>query len=162
MDAPARLVFVPAWAVIATDAAGNIVIGGKNGWGAFVAKYSPEGEFIWVRGFEFDCWGGWTDAALGPEEVDIDVQTCGICHSDVSMRDDEWGMTQYPFVPGHEIVGTIAHVGERVNHPARGLTAGLGWYARSCMTCRECLAGTFAADRTRELTGQLRAPGVPV
>ncbi|MBT8222768.1 MAG: alcohol dehydrogenase catalytic domain-containing protein, partial [Eudoraea sp.] len=44
---------------------------------------------------------------LGSEEVDIKVHYCGICHSDLSMLNNEWGMTQYPFVPGHEVVGEI-------------------------------------------------------
>ncbi|MEN8789649.1 MAG: alcohol dehydrogenase catalytic domain-containing protein, partial [Flavobacteriaceae bacterium] len=48
---------------------------------------------------------------IGTEEVDIKVHYCGICHSDLSMVNNEWGMTQYPFVPGHEIVGEVLAVG---------------------------------------------------
>src|SRR5580698_5153242 len=44
---------------------------------------------------------------LGPEEVEIKVTHCGLCHSDLSMLDNDWGMTKYPFVPGHEVTGTV-------------------------------------------------------
>jgi alcohol/geraniol dehydrogenase (NADP+) len=48
---------------------------------------------------------------LGPEEVEIQVSHCGICHSDLSMLDNEWGMSTFPFVPGHEAVGTVVALG---------------------------------------------------
>ena len=74
-------------------------------------------------------------------EVEIDISSCGICHSDLSMLNNDWQMTQYPFVPGHEIVGKIAAVGERVTHLKPGQTVGLGWFSKSCMTCKECMSG---------------------
>ncbi|MGZ9020807.1 MAG: alcohol dehydrogenase catalytic domain-containing protein, partial [Rhodoplanes sp.] len=73
--------------------------------------------------------------------VEIDVRYCGICHSDLSMLDNEWGFSQYPLVPGHEVIGTVAAVGEDVRNIRSGMTVGLGWYAQSCMACRECLSG---------------------
>lgn len=78
---------------------------------------------------------------LADDAVEIKVRTCGICHSDLSMLDNDWGMTQYPFVPGHEVEGTIAAVGSRVTHLKVGQAVGLGWYSRSCMTCRMCMQG---------------------
>jgi uncharacterized zinc-type alcohol dehydrogenase-like protein len=57
------------------------------------------------------------------------------------MLDNEWGMTQYPFVPGHEVVGTIAALGERVTGLQTGQRVGLGWYCRSCMRCEWCMSG---------------------
>ena len=51
---------------------------------------------------------------IGSEEVDIKVSYCGICHSDLSMINNEWGMTQYPIVPGHEIVGEVVAAGSAV------------------------------------------------
>src|SRR5260221_7688807 len=48
---------------------------------------------------------------IGPEEVEIEITHCGICHSDLSMLDNEWGMSKYPFVPGHEAVGTVVDLG---------------------------------------------------
>lgn len=79
--------------------------------------------------------------ALGPDEVEIDVAHCGICHSDLSMLDNAWGMSEYPLVPGHEVVGAVAAKGEAVEHLRLGQTVGLGWCSRSCMTCRQCMAG---------------------
>jgi uncharacterized zinc-type alcohol dehydrogenase-like protein len=78
---------------------------------------------------------------LGDEEVEIRVEYCGICHSDLSMLDNEWGMTVYPFVPGHEVVGTIAALGDRVKELWVGQRVGLGWYSRSCNVCRWCVSG---------------------
>jgi uncharacterized zinc-type alcohol dehydrogenase-like protein len=78
---------------------------------------------------------------LGDEEVDIAVESCGICHSDLSMLKNDWGMTQYPFVPGHEVVGHITAAGPKVTDLKVGQRAGLGWWSMSCMTCPQCLAG---------------------
>lgn len=78
---------------------------------------------------------------LGAQEVDIAVANSGICHSDLSMLENGWGMTQYPFVPGHEVIGTIAAVGEAVTHLQVGDHVGLGWHAGYCMTCTQCLSG---------------------
>lgn len=78
---------------------------------------------------------------LGPEEVEIKVTHCGICHSDLSMLDNEWGMTQYPFVPGHEAVGHVVALGEEAKGLKVGQRVGVGWYAQSCLSCRQCLSG---------------------
>lgn len=78
---------------------------------------------------------------LGSEEVDIKVHYCGICHSDLSMLNNEWGMTQYPFVPGHEIVGEVTGIGEEVKSVAVGDYVGLGWNSASCMHCPQCMGG---------------------
>jgi uncharacterized zinc-type alcohol dehydrogenase-like protein len=78
---------------------------------------------------------------LGPEEVEIQVTHCGLCHSDLSMLDNEWGMTKYPFVPGHEAVGTIVAVGEYAKGHKVGQRAGVGWAAFSCLSCPQCLSG---------------------
>lgn len=83
----------------------------------------------------------YTPAALGPQEVEVDVEYCGICHSDLSMLDNEWGMSQYPLVPGHEIVGTVAATGSAVTHLKPGDKAGIGWHAGYCMTCPTCMSG---------------------
>lgn len=78
---------------------------------------------------------------IGYDQVDIDVSSCGICHSDLSMLDNHWEITAYPFVPGHEIAGTIRAVGKGVTHLTPGQRVGLGWFAQSCMTCHQCLSG---------------------
>ena len=78
---------------------------------------------------------------LGRDEVEIEVSHCGICHSDLNMLDNDWGMTQYPFVPGHEVAGTISKVGEDVGNLQIGQRVGLGWHSGYCMTCSSCMEG---------------------
>ncbi|MGH9610054.1 MAG: alcohol dehydrogenase catalytic domain-containing protein, partial [Bryobacteraceae bacterium] len=78
---------------------------------------------------------------LGDEQVEIEVQYCGICHSDYSMLHNEFGISQFPFVPGHEAVGKIVAAGDKTKFVKAGQTVGLGWYSGSCLHCRPCLAG---------------------
>ncbi len=78
---------------------------------------------------------------IGPEEVEIKVSHCGLCHSDLSMLDNEWGMSQYPFVPGHEVTGTVVALGEGAKGLQIGQRVGLGWFSHSCLACHECLSG---------------------
>ena len=78
---------------------------------------------------------------LGDEEVDIKVLYCGICHSDLSMIHNDWGMSQYPLVPGHEIVGEVTAFGNAVKGLKIGDKVGMGWNSASCMHCNQCLDG---------------------
>jgi uncharacterized zinc-type alcohol dehydrogenase-like protein len=78
---------------------------------------------------------------MGHQDVDIEVEHCGICHSDLSMLDNEWGIAEFPLVPGHEVVGTIVAVGPGVSHLQTGQRVGLGWHAGYCMTCPTCMSG---------------------
>lgn len=89
---------------------------------------------------------------LGDEQVEIDVEYCGICHSDLSMLNNDWGITQYPFVPGHEAIGTIAAVGSGAKLVRAGQTVGLGWNAGSCLHCRQCLTGNHNLCENLEQT----------
>ena len=82
-----------------------------------------------------------TPGELGPEEVEIKVEYCGLCHSDLSMLDNDWGMSNYPFVPGHEVTGTVAALGTEAKGLKIGQRVGLGWWAHSCLSCHECLSG---------------------
>lgn len=75
------------------------------------------------------------------DEVELDIESCGICHSDMSMIDNEWGMSSYPLVPGHEVIGKVSKVGEGVKTVKVGQRVGLGWFADSCQQCRPCLSG---------------------
>jgi uncharacterized zinc-type alcohol dehydrogenase-like protein len=88
-----------------------------------------------LKPFEFD------PGPLRDDQVEITVEYCGVCHSDLSMYDNEWGMTAYPFVPGHEVVGKIAAVGDHVTTHRVGQRVGLGWFSGSCMSCSHCLSG---------------------
>lgn len=78
---------------------------------------------------------------LGRQDVEIDVDYCGICHSDLSMLNNEWGMSAYPLVAGHEVVGRIAAVGADVSHLQPGQVVGLGWHSDYCHHCSSCGTG---------------------
>lgn len=88
-----------------------------------------------LREFEYDL------PDLKVDEVDIKVESCGICHSDLSMLNNDWEMTEYPFVGGHEVIGTVNQVGDQVPNLNVGERVGLGWYCRSCMHCDQCVGG---------------------
>lgn len=78
---------------------------------------------------------------LRPEQVQVRVESCGICHSDLSMLDNEWGNASYPLVPGHEVIGVVEAVGEQARGLAVGDRVGLGWFSGSCLACPSCLSG---------------------
>lgn len=78
---------------------------------------------------------------LGNDQVEIEVDNCGICHSDLSMLDNEWGMTRYPLVPGHEVIGRIGATGSGVGHLQVGQWVGLGWHSGYCHACECCSSG---------------------
>jgi len=78
---------------------------------------------------------------LQPTDVEINVEHCGICHSDLDMIDNKWYATQYPFIPGHEVVGTVGRIGDDVRGVKVGQKVGLGWYSGSCMNCEFCIGG---------------------
>jgi uncharacterized zinc-type alcohol dehydrogenase-like protein len=78
---------------------------------------------------------------IGYNDIEIEVEHCGICHSDLSMLDNEWGIADFPLVPGHEVVGTIRDIGPGVSHHQIGRQVGLGWHSGYCMTCPSCLSG---------------------
>ena len=79
--------------------------------------------------------------ALGANEVEIKISHCGVCHSDVHLIDNDWGLSKYPFIPGHEIVGTVVAVGSGVKDRAMGERVGVGWQADSCGICEWCRQG---------------------
>jgi uncharacterized zinc-type alcohol dehydrogenase-like protein len=79
---------------------------------------------------------------LGPEEVTIEVEHCGICHSDLSVVDNEWGISRYPVVPGHEVIGRVSALGAAAKGLKVGQRVGVGWYSGSCMHCDQCVGGS--------------------
>jgi uncharacterized zinc-type alcohol dehydrogenase-like protein len=78
---------------------------------------------------------------LGDEDVEVRISHCGVCHSDVHLIDNDWGLSKYPFIPGHEIVGTVTAVGARVKARHVGERVGIGWQADSCGICEWCRQG---------------------
>ncbi|MFQ3577812.1 MAG: NAD(P)-dependent alcohol dehydrogenase [Verrucomicrobiia bacterium] len=92
---------------------------------------------------------------LGPlrdGQVEIEVESWGVCHSDLSMLDNEWGFSAYPLVAGHEIVGTVTAAGPDVKRVSVGDRVGLGWFSESCMACPDCLSGDHNLCATSEQT----------
>jgi uncharacterized zinc-type alcohol dehydrogenase-like protein len=100
-----------------------------------IRAWASQGAGQGLDRYEFDA------GALGAEEVEVAVDYCGICHSDLSMLDNEWGMSTYPFVPGHEAVGRVAGLGDHAKGLKIGQRVGVGWNAFSCMHCHSCIAG---------------------
>lgn len=96
------------------------------------AVRQPKGKFEVI---EYD------PGELKTDDIEIKVESCGLCHSDLSLVDDEWGVSEFPLVPGHEIVGKITQVGETVTRFKPGDRVGVGWFSRSCLTCDQCMDG---------------------
>jgi alcohol/geraniol dehydrogenase (NADP+) len=78
---------------------------------------------------------------LAPNEIEVAVSHCGVCHSDLHLIDNDWDVSSYPLVPGHEIIGVISRLGAGVNQLNIGQRVGIGWLAGSCMKCDLCLSG---------------------
>ena len=82
---------------------------------------------------------------LGPlwtEDIEVAVEHCGLCHSDLSIWNNEWGISQYPAILGHEVVGRITAVGPNAKGLAVGQRVGVGWNSGSCMHCHQCMSGS--------------------
>lgn len=126
------------------------------------AVFEPGGE---LKPYQYE------PGNLAPDEVEINVEYCGICHSDLSMINNEWGMTKYPLVPGHEVIGTISEIGPNVKHLKKGDYVGLGWHSGYCNTCPSCLSGDHNLCGSSESTivehhggfaDKVRAKGISV
>lgn len=78
---------------------------------------------------------------LRPNDVQIEILYCGVCHSDLHTVRSEWGPTNYPCIPGHEIVGRVTAVGNHVKQFKAGDLAGVGCLVDSCRECRNCVDG---------------------
>jgi uncharacterized zinc-type alcohol dehydrogenase-like protein len=109
------------------EASGRIKVPGF----AAPAARAPLGPFTFER------------RAPGPRDVLIDILFCGVCHSDIHQARDEWDAidSTFPMVPGHEIVGRVAEVGDQVRKWKAGDTVGVGCFVDSCRVCEACRAG---------------------
>lgn len=86
-------------------------------------------------------------------QVRVKVDVCGICHSDVVVKEGLWPGLQYPRVPGHEIAGTIDALGDNVATWTVGQRVGVGWHGGHCFVCDQCRRGDFAMCVNRKITG---------
>ena len=85
--------------------------------------------------FEYDA------GELGKEQVEVRVSHCGVCRSDLLMLNNEWQITEYPFVGGHEVIGVIAAMGENTKGLEIGDKVGIGWNSATCGHCDNCISG---------------------
>jgi uncharacterized zinc-type alcohol dehydrogenase-like protein len=100
-----------------------------------VKAWAAQGPKQKLERYEYD------PGPIGAEEVEIEVENCGICHSDLSVINNEWGISTYPAVPGHEVIGRVVAVGPEAKGVSVGQYVGVGWGAASCMHCHQCLSG---------------------
>src|SRR5688572_13230297 len=89
---------------------------------------------------------------LGDEEVEVAVEHCGLCHSDLSVLNNDWGISQYPAVLGHEVVGRITALGPNAKGRKVGQRVGIGWTSGSDMHCRQCMSGSHHLCPQRQAT----------
>lgn len=80
-------------------------------------------------------------APLGRQDIEIEVTHNGLCHTDIHMRDNDWNVSTFPLVAGHEVVGKVTKIGEDVNSLKIGDRVGFGWIRNSCRNCDACLRG---------------------
>jgi uncharacterized zinc-type alcohol dehydrogenase-like protein len=79
---------------------------------------------------------------LGVEDVEVAVEHCGLCHSDLSVLNNDWGISQFPAILGHEVVGRVTAMGPNAKGLKVGQRVGVGWNAGSCMHCHQCMSGS--------------------
>lgn len=101
-----------------------------------ISAYSASAAGAQLEKIEYD------PGELASDQVEIDVVACGLCHSDLSMIENEWGFARYPLVAGHEVVGRIRKLGTGVTHLEEGQMVGVGWLSQSCLTCAQCSQGS--------------------
>lgn len=89
---------------------------------------------------------------LAPHQVEVQVEYCGLCHSDISVINNEWNGNRYPVIAGHEIIGTITQLGSEAKGLKLGQRVGIGWTADSCQHCNNCLSGQQNLCRESQAT----------
>ena len=115
-----------------------------------IVGYASKGPRGLLERFEYEPPG------LAPHEVEISVTHCGVSRTDLHLIDDDWGISEYPLVPGHEIIGLVAESGDAVRDLEKGRRVGVGWQCSACFRCEFCLAGddNFCADQQTTCLGR--------
>lgn len=88
-----------------------------------------------LQPYQFDA------GELQPHQIEVKVEFCGLCHSDISVIQNDWKSSVYPVVAGHEIIGTISQLGSEAKGLKLGQRVGIGWTAESCQHCDPCISG---------------------
>jgi uncharacterized zinc-type alcohol dehydrogenase-like protein len=78
---------------------------------------------------------------LGVEDIEVIVEHSGVCHSDLSVLNNDWGFSQYPAILGHEVIGRVSAIGQNAKGLTVGQRVGVGWNSGSCMHCHQCMSG---------------------
>lgn len=112
---------------------------------AYAAMYASEK----LVPYQFDA------GELLAYEVEIQVEYCGLCHSDISIIQNDWHVSQYPVIAGHEVIGRVLRLGSQTKGLKIGQRVGLGWTAETCEHCTSCLQGerVFCRDLKPTIVG---------
>jgi uncharacterized zinc-type alcohol dehydrogenase-like protein len=100
-----------------------------------IHAYAAFAEKEKLKPYEYD------PGEIKPHEVEIRITYSGLCHSDIHLIDNDWGISSYPLIPGHEIVGTVSAVGSEATGLTEGTRVGVGWQCGSCLSCEWCKGG---------------------
>lgn len=123
------------------------VDGGRRNWRRAIYMTASSGTTGKVTGYAAMALGNklvpfvYHPPELKEHDLRMDITHCGLCYTDVHAIDDYFGITGFPFVPGHEIVGRVTELGSSVTGLKKGDRVGIGWQGRSCMKCEWCLRG---------------------
>ena len=126
----------------ATQSDPSFEIGGRTNYKAWVAK-AAKGPMV-LETVDF--------GPLGAEEVEISVEHCGLCHSDISISNNDWGISKYPAILGHEVIGRVTALGASAKGLKIGQRVGVGWNSGSCMHCHQCMSGSHNLCPEVEMT----------
>lgn len=110
----------------------SIRIGEAINYKAWVAKAAKQPMVLEAVGL----------GPLGMEEVEVKVEHTGLCHSDLSVLNNDWGISQYPAILGHEVIGRVSAIGPNAKGLKVGQRVGIGWSSSSCMHCHQCMSGS--------------------
>ena len=128
--------FLSPFARAQTNDKNNLSMKSENDQGPFPSKgmaaYTPDGP-LKLMNFE--------RRPLGPKDVAIKLQYCGVCHSDIHTIHEDWGKVQFPQIVGHELAGEVVAVGSSTSKFVVGARVGVGCMVNSCRHCSECEAG---------------------
>ena len=115
-----------------------------------VKAYAAKNEKGLLEPYEYEL------GEIGPDDVDIEIENCGLCYSDVHYIDNDFSNNEYPFVPGHEVIGKITAIGSQVKDRHVGQRVGVGFQAGYCKTCECCYNGdhNLCDDRVGVFVGR--------
>jgi alcohol/geraniol dehydrogenase (NADP+) len=122
----------PSRSEVVSKSSANLRIGEARNYQAWVAKGAKQPIAL-------------ETVDLGPldaEDVEVAVEHCGLCHSDLSALNNDWGNSQFPAILGHEVTGRVTAMGPNAKGLKVGQRVGVGWYSGSCMHCHQCMSGS--------------------